>query len=69
MQNNEINLNENLIIYTHTTINLNFFNPAIEHLRPLNMVQEPLSALAHSQTDKVAVIVVNELAELTEIPN
>ena len=35
MQNNEINLNENLIIYTHTTINLDFFNPAMEHLRPL----------------------------------
>ena len=68
MQNNEVNLNENLVIYTHTKINLDFFNPAMEHLCPLNIVQEPLSALAHSQTDKVAVIVVNELAELTEIP-
>jgi len=68
MQNNEVDLNENLAIYTHTKINLDFFDPAMEHLRPLNMVQEPLSALAHSQTDKVAVIVVNELAELTTIP-
>ena len=68
MQNNEVVLNENLVIYTHTKINLDFFNPAMEHLCPLNIVQEPLSALAHSQTDKVAVIVVNELAELTEIP-
>jgi len=68
MQNNEVDLNENLVIYTHTKINLDFFNPAMEHLCPLNIVQEPLSALAHSQTDKVAVIVVNELAELTEIP-
>ena len=68
MQNNEVDLNENLVIYTHTKINLDFFNPAMEHLCPLNIVQEPQSALAHSQTDKVAVIVVNELAELTEIP-
>ena len=68
MQNNEVDLNENLVIYTHTKINLDFFNPAMEHLCPLNIVQEPLSALAHSQTDKVAVIVVNELAELTTIP-
>ena len=68
MQNNEINLNENLIIYTHTTINLDFFNPAMEHLRPLNMVQKPLSALACSQTDKVAIIIVDDLVELTAIP-
>ena len=68
MQNNEINLNENLIIYTHTTINLDFFNPAMEHLRPLNMVQKPLSALACSQTDKVAIIIVDDLAELSAIP-
>ncbi|WP_333663925.1 hypothetical protein [Acinetobacter sp.] len=68
MQNNEISLNENLIIYTHTTINLNFFNPTVEHLRPLNMVQKPLSALAYSQTDKIVIIIVDDLAELTTIP-
>lgn len=68
MQNNEVDLNENLAIYTHTKINLDFFDPAMEHLRPLNMVQEPLSALAHSQTNKVAVIIVDDLAELTAIP-
>jgi hypothetical protein len=68
MQNNEVDLNENLVIYTHTKINLDFFNPAMEHLRPLNIVQKPLSALAYSQTDKVAIIIVDELAELTEIP-
>ena len=68
MQNNEVDLNENLVIYTHTKINLDFFNPAMEHLCPLNIVQEPLSALAHSQANKVAVIIVDDLAELTEIP-
>ena len=68
MPNNEVDLNENLAIYTHTKINLDFFDPAMEHLRPLNMVQEPLSALAHSQTNKVAVIIVDDLAELTAIP-
>ncbi|MDM1020047.1 hypothetical protein QSV37_06965 [Acinetobacter sp. VNK23] len=68
MQNNEISLNENLIIYTHTTINLNFFNPTVEHLCPLNMVQKPLSALAYSQTDKIVIIIVDDLAELTTIP-
>ena len=68
MQNNEVNLNENLVIYTNTPIHLDFFNPAMEHLRPLNIVQEPLSVLAHSQTNKVVVIIVNKLAELTAIP-
>ena len=68
MQNNEVDLNENLAIYTHTKINLDFFNPTVEHLRPLNMVQKPLSALAYSQTNKVAVIIVDDLAELTAIP-
>ena len=68
MQNNEVDLNENLVIYTHTKINLDFFNPTVEHLRPLNMVQKPLSALAYSQTNKVAVIIVDDLAELTAIP-
>jgi hypothetical protein len=68
MQNNEVDLNENLVIYTHTKINLDFFNPAMEHLRPLNIVQKPLSALAYSQTDKVAIIIVDDLAELTAIP-
>lgn len=68
MPNNEVDLNENLAIYTHTKINLDFFNPTVEHLRPLNMVQKPLSALAYSQTNKVAVIIVDDLAELTAIP-
>ena len=68
MQNNEVDLNENLAIYTHTKINLDFFNPTVEHLRPLNMVQKPLSALAYSQTDKIVIIIVDDLAELTAIP-
>ncbi len=68
MQNNEVDLNENLVIYTHTKINLDFFNPTVEHLRPLNMVQKPLSALAYSQTDKIVIIIVDDLAELTAIP-
>lgn len=68
MQNNEVDLNENLAIYTHTKINLDFFNPTVEHLRPLNMVQKPLSALAYSQTDKIVIIIVDNLAELTAIP-
>ncbi|MEQ1311764.1 hypothetical protein [Acinetobacter sp. XH1639] len=68
MPNNEVDLNENLAIYTHTKINLDFFNPTVEHLRPLNMVQKPLSALAYSQTNKFAVIIVDDLAELTAIP-
>ena len=68
MQNNEVVLNENLVIYTHTKINLDFFNPAMEHLRPLNIVQEPLSTLASSQANKIVIILVDDLAELTEIP-
>ena len=68
MQNNEVDLNENITIYTHTKINLDFFNPTVEHLRPLNMVQKPLSALAYSQTDKIVIIIVDDLAELTAIP-
>lgn len=68
MQNNATSQNENLIIYTHAIINLDFFNPAIENLRPLNIVQKPLSALACSQADKVAIIIVDDLAELTEMP-
>ena len=68
MQNNEVDLNENLVIYTHTKINLDFFNPAMEHLRPLNIVQEPLSTLASSQANKIVIILVDDLAELTEIP-
>ena len=68
MRNNEVVLNENLVIYTHTKINLDFFNPAMEHLRPLNIVQKPLSTLSSSQANKVAVIIVDDLAELTEIP-
>ena len=68
MQNNEVDLNENLAIYTHTKINLDFFNPAMEHLRPLNIVQEPLSTLASSQANKIVIILVDDLAELTEIP-
>lgn len=68
MQNNEINLNENLIIYTHTTINLDFFNPAMENLRPLNIVQKPLSTLTSSQANKVVIIIVDDLAELSVIP-
>ena len=68
MQNNEVDLNENLAIYTHTKINLDFFDPAMEHLRPLNIVQEPLSTLASSQANKIVIILVDDLAELTEIP-
>ncbi|WP_042893301.1 hypothetical protein [Acinetobacter junii] len=68
MQNNATSQNKNLIIYTHAIINLDFFNPAIENLRPLNIVQKPLSALACSQADKVAIIIVDDLAELTEMP-
>ena len=68
MQNNEVDLNENLVIYTHTKINLDFFNPAMEHLRPLNIVQEPLSTLASSQANKIVIILVDDLAELTAIP-
>ena len=68
MQNNEVDLNENITIYTDTKINLDFFNPTVEHLRPLNMVQKPLSALAYSQTDKIVIIIVDDLAELTAIP-
>ena len=68
MQNNEVDLNENITIYTHTKINLDFFNPTVEHLRLLNMVQKPLSALAYSQTDKIVIIIVDDLAELTAIP-
>ena len=64
MQNNEVDLNENITIYTHTKINLDFFNPAMENLRPLNIVQKPLSTLPFSQADKVAIIIVNDLAEL-----
>ena len=68
MQNNEVDLNENLVIYTHTKINLDFFNPAMEHLRPLNIVQEPLSTLASSQANKIVIILVDDLVELTAIP-
>lgn len=64
MQNNAIKLNENLIIYTHATINLDFFNPAIEHIRPLNIVQQPLSALPYSQANKVAIIIIDDLVKL-----
>ena len=68
MQNHEINLNENLFIYTDTTISLDFFHPIVEHLRTLNIKQKPLSALPHSGGDMIATIIVNDLAELTEIP-
>lgn len=67
MQNNTTSPNENLVIYSNADIDLNFFDPAIENLRPLDIAQTSLSELPLSPTDKVAIIIVDDLAELTAI--
>ena len=55
-------------IYSNIDLHLEFFDPTTESLRPFSIIQKSLSELQFSDVNKVAVIVVDDLAELTAIP-
>ena len=55
-------------IYSNIDLHLEFFDPTTESLRPFSIIQKSLSELPFSDVNKVAVIVVDDLAELTAIP-
>jgi len=67
MQTQDNLSNENISVYSNIPFHLDFFDPKIENLRPFSITQKSLSELPFSQTDKVAIIIVNDLAELTAI--
>jgi len=58
---------ENISVYSNIPFHLGFFDPKIENLRHFSMTQKSLSVLPLSQTDKIAIIIVDDLAELTAI--
>ena len=55
-------------IYSNIDLHLEFFDPTTEKLRPFSIIQKSLSELQFSDVNKVAVIIVDDLAELTAIP-
>ena len=55
-------------IYSNIDLHLEFFDPTTENLRLFSIIQKSLSELQFSDVNKVAVIVVDDLAELTAIP-
>lgn len=55
-------------IYSNIGLHLEFFDPTTEKLRPFSIIQKSLSELQFSDVNKVAVIIVDDLAELTAIP-
>ena len=63
-QNNEI---ENLVIYSETPIVLDFFNASIENFRPIRITQKPLTELPFAHVDKIAIVIVHDLAELESL--
>lgn len=55
-------------IYSNIELHLEFFDSTAENLRPFSITQKSLSELPFSDADKVTVIIVDDLAELTAIP-
>ena len=55
-------------IYSNIDLHLEFFDPTTESLRPFSIIQKSLSELPFSDVNKVTVIIVDDLAELTTVP-
>ena len=68
MQTQNNSLLQMIHIYSNIDLHLEFFDPTTESLRPFSIIQKSLSELPFSDVNKVTVIIVDDLAELTEIP-